>query len=177
LVAIIVRVVRRKVVKKDLRWLLAFPVYAIIAIIVHEGSHALAAMAEGARITKFVFWPTFHPVHFGYALWHGPTTWFAMAAPYFSGLIVFLVALLIVLEAKPRPRWVWLNILIMGMALTFLNSALNYGYYLAGAQNDITKLVQCLHPMAVHLYFVLTMLLYAWGLYYCYFRKKGPGLT
>jgi hypothetical protein len=169
---------RRKVVKKDLRWLLAFPIYAIIGTIMHEGSHALAAIAEGARITVFQFWPTsFSPVRFGYVGWHGYTTWFTRAAPYFSGLIVFLVALLIVLEAKPRRRWLWLNILIIGMATPLLNSALNYGYWLAGHQNDIAELLCHLDPVAVHLYFVLTMLFYAWGLYYCYFRKKGPGLT
>lgn len=159
--------------KKDLRWLLAFPVYAIIATIMHEGSHALAAIAEGARITKFEFWPTsFPPVRFGYVGWHGSTTWFTMAATYFCDLIIFLVALLIVLEAKPRRRWLWLNILIIGMATPFLNSALNYGTWLAGHQNDIGKLLRDLDPVAVHLYFVLTILLYAWGLYHCYFRKK-----
>jgi hypothetical protein len=164
-------------VKKDLRWLLAFPVYAIITTIRHEGSHALAAIAEGARITKFVFWPTFHPFHFGSVLWHGGTTWFTWAAPYFCDLIIFFIALLIILEAKPQRRWLWLNILIIGMATPFINSALNYFSGLASGQNDIGKILRHLDPIAVHSYFVLTLLLYAWGLYYCYFRKKGPGLT
>jgi hypothetical protein len=46
--------------RKDLLWALAYPVYQIIGTLRHEGSHALAAMAEGAKVTKSVFWPNFH---------------------------------------------------------------------------------------------------------------------
>jgi hypothetical protein len=160
--------------KKDLRWFLASPVYAIITVIRHEGSHALAAMAEGARITKFVFWPNFDLGKFswGYVRWHGATTWFSTAAPYFCDLIIFFVALLIILEVKPRRRWLWLNILIIGMLTPFVNSALNYFVGLAGSPQDVGGLLGSLDPIAVHLYFALTLLFYAWGLYYCYFRKK-----
>jgi hypothetical protein len=35
--------------KKDFLWLLLFPVYQTIGMIRHEGSHALAAMADGLR--------------------------------------------------------------------------------------------------------------------------------
>ena len=45
--------------RKDLLWGPAYPVYQIIGTIRHEGSHALAATAEGARVTNFVFWPSF----------------------------------------------------------------------------------------------------------------------
>jgi hypothetical protein len=160
--------------KKDFLWALASPVYEIIGVIRHEGSHALAAIAEGARIRNFVFWPTFHPFRLGYVRWVGSTTWFTHAAPYFCDLVIFFIAILIVLEAKPRRRWLWLNILIIGMATPLLNSAGNYGTWLAWGlgRNDIGKILVYLDPVAVHLYFVLTILLYAWGLYYCYFRKK-----
>ena len=156
--------------KKDFLWLLAFPVYQTIGTTRHEGSHALAAMAEGAKVTKFVFWPNFDLGKFmwGYASWVGPTTWFTRAAPYFCDLVIFFVALLIVLEAKPKPRWLWFNILIIGVGTPLLNSAINYfaGY------SDVRELLHDLNPIAVHLYFVLTLLFYAWGLYYCYFRRK-----
>ena len=91
--------------RKDLLWILAYPVYQIIGTIRHEGSHALAAMAEGAEAKKFVFWPNFDlgRFHWGYVDW-GYSTWFATAAPYFCDLITFFVALLIILEAKPRRR-------------------------------------------------------------------------
>jgi hypothetical protein len=161
--------------KKDLLWLLAYPVYQIIGTVRHEGSHALAAMAEGAKVTKFVFWPNFDlgKFYWGYASWHGSTTWLTTAAPYFCDLITFFVALVIILEVKPRRRWLWFNILIIGMLSPLVNSAYNYFRGLAGSPNyDVGRLLSALNPTAVHLYFVLTLLLYAWGLYYCYFRKK-----
>jgi len=159
--------------KRDLLWLLLYPLYQIISTIRHEGSHALAAMAEGAEITEFVFWPSFHPFRFGHVSWEGFTTWFTHAAPYFCDLITFFVALLIILEVKLKRRWLWLNILIIGMLSPFINSAYSYGRGLAGSPlSDVSKLLRDLDPIAVHLYFALTLLFYAWGVYYCYFRKK-----
>lgn len=164
--------------KRDLLWLILYPVYQTIGTIRHEGSHALAAMAEGAEVTEFVFWPSFRngKFFFGYVSWEGFTTWFTLAAPYFCDLITFFVALLVILEAKPQRRWLWLNILIIGMLSPLINSANNY---IGGLRflNDIGELLSDLNPTAVHLYFILTLLFYAWGLYYCYFRKKTPGLT
>jgi ABC-type spermidine/putrescine transport system permease subunit I len=164
--------------RKDLLWLLLYPVYQTIGAIRHEGSHALAAMAEGAEVRKFVFWPNFDLGAFswGYVSWHGSTTWFTTAAPYFCDLIIFFVALLIILEAKPRRKWLWLNILIIGMLSPLINSAYSYCGGLAGRLNDVGELLSDLNPIAVHLYFILTLLLYAWGLYYCYFRKKTSDL-
>ena len=160
--------------KKDFLWLLLYPVYQIIGTFRHEGSHALAAMAEGAEIKKFVFWPTFDLGRFqwGYVSWEGYTTWFTTAAPYFCDLITFFVALLIILVAKPKHRWLWFNILIIGMMSPLINSAYNYFGGVARGRNDVGELLWYLDPIAVHLYFALTLLLYAWGLYYCYFRKK-----
>jgi hypothetical protein len=159
--------------KRDLLWLLLYPVYQIIGTIRHEGSHALAAIAEGAEIKEFVFWPSFRPYFsWGYVSWQGSTTWFTTAAPYFCDLITFFVAFLIVLIAKPKPRGLWFNILIIGMLSPFINSLHNYRVGLAGSWNDVGKLLSALDPIAVHLYFALTLALYAWGIYYCYFRKK-----
>jgi len=69
--------------RKDLLWILAYPVYQIIGTIRHEGSHALAAMAEGIEVEKFVFWPSLPggKFYFGYVNWEGSTTWFVTAAP------------------------------------------------------------------------------------------------
>jgi hypothetical protein len=160
--------------KKDFLWLLAYPVYQTIGTIRHEGSHALAAMAEGAEVTKFVFWPSFRDgqLYWGYVSWVGSTTWFTTAAPYFCDLLIFFVALLVILKAKPQRRWLWLNILIIGMISPVVNSAYNYFGGVAGGPNDVSDLLSSLDPIAVHLYFVLTLLFYAWGVYHCYFRKK-----
>jgi hypothetical protein len=161
--------------KRDFLWAFAYPVYQIIGTARHEGSHALAAMAEGAKITNFVFWPNFDLGRFlwGYAGWEGSTTWFTLAAPYFCDLLTFFAAMLIIREAKPKHRWLWVNILIIGMISPLVNSAENYFRGLAGnPMNDVAKLFSSLDPTAVHLYFILTLLFYAWGVYYCYFRRK-----
>lgn len=160
--------------KKDLLWVLLYPIYQIIGTIRHEGSHDLAAMAEGAKVTEFVFWPNFDLGKFtwGYTSWHGSTTWFTTAAPYFCDLLIFFVALLIILQDKPQRRWLWFNILVIGVLSPFINSAYNYFWGVAGSLNDIGELLLDLNPIAVHLYFALTLLFYAWGVYHCYFRKK-----
>ena len=159
--------------RKDLLWALAYPVYQTISTIRHEGSHALAAMAEGAHITEFVFWPTFHNGRFywGYLYYEGSTTWFTMAAPYFCDLLMFFVAILIILETRPRHRWLWANLLIIGVISPLVNSAYNYFNGLR-VLNDVGELLSNLDPAAVHLYFALTLAFYAWGMYHCYFRKK-----
>jgi hypothetical protein len=160
--------------RKDLLWILAYPVYQTIGTIRHEGSHALAAMAEGAEVKSFVFWPNFDLGRFtwGYVSWQGYMTWFTTAAPYFCDLITFLIALLIILEAKPRRRWLWFNILVIGLISPLVNSAYNYFHGLAGSFNDVGELLWELNPVAVHLFFAVTLVFYAWGLYHCYLRKK-----
>ena len=160
--------------RKDLLWILAYPFYQIIGTLRHEGSHALAAMAEGAEVTKFVFWPNFDLGGFqwGYAGWDGSTTWFTTAAPYFCDLITFFVALLIILELRPRRRWLWANILIIGVVSSLVNSAYNYAGGLRGSLNDVGVLLWDLNPVAVHLYFAITLMFYAWGFHHCYVRRK-----
>ncbi len=160
--------------RKDLLWILAYPVYQTIGTMRHEGSHALAAIAEGARVTKFVFWPNFDlgNLRWGYVNWDGSTTWFTTAAPYFCDLITFFVALLVILEVEPRRRWLWLNILIIGIVSSLVNSAYNYFGGLCSSFDDVGELLGVLNPVAVHLYFTVTLVFYAWGVYHCYFRKK-----
>ena len=127
---------------KDFLWILLYPVYHTITVIRHEGSHALAAIAEGAQIEKFVFWPTpENPFLVGYVRYDIHTTWFTTAAPYFCGLITFFVAFLIILAAKPKPRWLWFNILIIGMLAPLIDSLANYGVGVAGHSNDIGRLL------------------------------------
>jgi len=161
--------------RKDLLWSLLYPVYQTIGTIRHEGAHALAAMAEGAEVNEFVFWPTFRNgviQRWGYVSWTGNTTWFVHAAPYFSDLITFFAAVLIILVAKPRQRWLRINIIIIGILSPLWNSVQNY---VGGFRrlNDVGKLLLSLDPVAVHTFFILTVLLYAWGMYYCYFRKRA----
>jgi hypothetical protein len=161
--------------RKDLLWMLAYPIYQTIGTFRHEGSHALAAMAEGAKVTNFVFWPNFDLGRstWGYVTWDGSTSWFTTAAPYFCDLITFFIALLVILEARPKLRWLWFNILVIGIVSPFVNSAYNYSGGLARGFNDVGELLHNPNPVAVKLYFALTLLFYAWGIYHCYLRKKS----
>ena len=120
-----------------------------------------------------VFWPSFDfgKFRWGYIVWGYPT-WFARAAPYFCDLITFFVTLLIIVEAKPKRRWLWINILIIGMLSPFINSLNAYVGGLTRSLGDVGRLLDSLDPIAVHLYFALTLAFYAWGLYHCYFRNK-----
>jgi hypothetical protein len=158
--------------RKDWLWLLFFPVYLILGTLRHEGFHALAAAAEGAEIQRFVFWPSISPggkFYFGYVSWRGGTTWLTTAAPYFGDLLTFGMGVLICTTFKIQRRGLWVNILIITMLSPLLNSAYNYGAGMR-SMNDVGSLLQTLHPLVVHIYFALTMALYASGFWF-FFRK------
>jgi len=78
--------------KKRLFWLFTIPVYLWIAIVRHEGSHALVAKWEGATIQQFTYIPSYSG-KYGFLWGHvsilGETTWFTLAAPYFFDIVSF----------------------------------------------------------------------------------------
>jgi hypothetical protein len=115
---------------------------------------------------------TWGGLQWGYASWVGATTWFTIAAPYFCDLITVFVALLIILEVGPPRRWLWLNLLIIGVVSPLVNSAYNYSGGLRGSFNDVGVLLRDLNPVAVHLYFAITLVFHAWRFYHCYLRRK-----
>jgi hypothetical protein len=164
--------------KKNLLWILLYPVYQILGSIRHEGSHALAAMAEGAKITEFVFWPTFKEdgsVLWGYVKWHEQTSWFPIAAPYFCDLITFFFAYFIVAKFDIKRYWLRINIIILGMISPLVNSVYNYWGGLSGP-NDVGYLFENLNIIIIHFYFGFTILLYAFGTYSC-LSIKSSGKT
>lgn len=165
--------------KTDLFWLLLSPVYLILGTIRHEGCHALAAIAEGLQVQKFVFWPSIGPggvFYFGYVYWEGTRSWMTMAAPYAGDLLTFAAGFIICAYTKIPQRWVWINVLILTVLSPFINSAFNYFGGINNG-NDIGFLLQALHPMLVHTYFGLTLAMYAWGLWSCFkARRADPAL-
>ena len=163
--------------KKDLRWLFLFPVYLLLGTIRHEGFHALAAVAEGAKIHQFVFWPSLGPggeFYFGYVSWQGTASWITTAAPYAGDLLTFLAGFLLLASIRIQHRGLWINILILTMLSPLLNSAYNYGGGLR-KMNDVGFLLHTLNPLAVHLYFAPTMTLYAFGIWYFVKKRGAPG--
>lgn len=140
---------------------MAYPIYQLLGTFRHEASHALAALAQGSRITRFVFWPTHG--YWGYVSWEGPTTAATLAAPYVCDLLTFAVSFLVCMSFRFKRRWLWLNVVIVGMVSPLANSLYNYLGDLRGP-NDVGRLFEMLPPALVHTYFWLTMGAYLAGL-------------
>ncbi|MBW2248894.1 MAG: hypothetical protein JRF62_17295 [Deltaproteobacteria bacterium] len=164
--------------KRDLLWILAYPIYQIIGTIRHEGSHALVALLEGARVTEFVFWPsiTKYGFYWGYVRITGSTDWVFLAAPYLVDLLTFTVffcvCMWLLIRRKwiwlmwllIRRKWIWLNLVIIGLISPLANSLYNY---LGSPEpnTDVGKLLDVLPGVVVHGYFWLTLSLYILGIF------------
>jgi len=151
--------------KRDLFWLLAYPIYQTIGTFRHEASHALVAMMEGATITDFVFWPSFTKFGFywGYVRYTGTTDWVCDAAPYLCDLLLFALFFLVIMRAPITKKWIWLNLIVIGLVSSFVNSFYNYCGS-AGPRNDIDKLLDILPSPLVHGYFIITLSVYILGI-------------
>jgi len=145
----------------DLLWILAYPAYQLIGTFRHEASHALAAMLEGAKITEFVFWPT--QGYWGYVRWIGPVSSVTIGAPYLCDFLTFGVFFSVCMLVCFRRRWVWLNLVVIGILSPLVNSFHNYRGGLQGP-NDVGKLLKLLPEEIVHGYFWVTISVYVVGL-------------
>jgi len=156
---------RRHLHRKDLLWLLAYPLYQLIGSLRHEVSHALVAVLQGARLQEFVFWPSFTGSTFrwGYVSWSGYTSWVATAAPYLCDLATFALFFVICMRWPLSRHWVWVNLVAIGLVSPLVNSAYNYFIGLLG-RGDVAQLLCELPGAAVQTFFAVTLLLYAVGL-------------
>jgi hypothetical protein len=149
----------------DFLWLLAAPLYLIATTLRHEGSHALVAMLEGCKVVDVVILPSFRGgFTFGYAALAGDPGWPMYAAPYCCDLLTFGVAFLVCFFVERIPRWVWLNIVVIGIVGPLANSLYNYqgGFWRSGT--DVASLLAALPDLWVHLYFAVTIAGYLLGL-------------
>lgn len=145
----------------DLIWILAYPVYQLLGTFRHEASHALAAILEGHRITEFVFWPT--QGYWGYVDWDGPVTAVSLAAPYLCDFLTFSVIFAVCMLVRFNRRWIWLNLIAIGIISPLVNSIHNYRNGLTDP-NDVGRLIKMLPEDMVHGYFWLTISVYLVGL-------------
>jgi hypothetical protein len=124
------------------------------------------ALLNGASVTEFVFWPsiTKHGFYWGYVRISGPTNWIFYAAPYLADLLTFAIFFSVCMWVLIRTKWIWLNIVIIGLISPFANSLYNY-WGNAGSSNDVGKLLKILPTSAVHGYFLLTLLIYILGIF------------
>lgn len=151
--------------KRDLLWALAYPLYQLIGTARHELGHAAVAWLQGYPITAFVFWPT--EDHWGYVVWEGPVTAVSLFGPYVLDLLTFLVAFLLIVRVRFRRRWLWLNVVILGVISPLVNSFYNYWGGLRGSSNDVGRLLALWPPSLVHGYFGVTLGLYLIGVGLC----------
>jgi hypothetical protein len=150
---------------RDLLWLLAYPFYQIISTFRHEGAHAMIALLGGGEITKFVFWPSMYKEKFywGYVICKGAKGWLFFAAPYLLDFLTFSAFFILCMGVIFKRRWIWLNLVIIGMLSPLVNSFYNYwgGFQ---SMNDVGKLFRDLPAGIVHWYFILTLSAYLVGL-------------
>ena len=153
--------VKQRLHRRDLIWILAYPLYQLIGTFRHEASHALAAVLQGATLERFVFWPTSFDSSFrwGYVSYSGSTDWVTTAAPYLCDLATFLVFFAICTRIRFRRHWVWVNLVALGLVSPLVNSAYNYVNGLRG-RGDVATLLVELPEGLVHGFFAVTIVIY-----------------
>jgi hypothetical protein len=151
--------------KTDLLWLLAYPLYQIIGTLRHEGSHALAAVLNGATIRQFVVLPSIvnGRLLWGYVDYTGDGTWLITAAPYLIDLLTFAVCFAWLMRVHFSRHAVWLNVVIVGLISPLINSAYNYNGRVSPG-NDVAQLLRVLPADWIQAYFAITLLMYLVGL-------------
>jgi hypothetical protein len=154
--------------KMDLLWILAYPIYQIVGTLRHEGGHALAILAQGGTVDEFVFWPT-EGGYWGYVSWQGASTSPAGeiaidAAPYLVDALTFLPFFAICMLVVFKWRWLWINLIAIGIVSPLVNSAYNYRAGLRTGQHDVGNLMAAIPPTIVHAYFWMTLTAYLIGL-------------
>jgi hypothetical protein len=161
--------------KYDILWVLACPAYLLIATIRHEGSHAIAGIMQGASVTQFVILPSFHEemgFSWGYVCFSGPTTWWMSAAPYLCDLFTFGVFFAVAMRLSSWPRWLWLNIVIVGLVSPLADTFYNYVGRLRDPSNDFAWLLQDFPGFPVHCSFIVVNAAYILGLYAVFMYSK-----
>jgi hypothetical protein len=151
--------------RRDLLWLVAYPAYQVLGTARHEASHALAAWIEGARVTSFVILPRLdgrRGVLWGSVGTDGPTTNLTSAAPYLVDLVAFGISFVVCMRLR-RPRWLWINVWIVGVLSPALDTA--YAYLNAAFRGigDVACLLRAGPAAAVHACFAAVLAIYAAG--------------
>ena len=150
---------------RDLLWVLAYPIYQVIGTFRHEGAHVLIAFLEGKEVTKFVFWPSTYNDQFywGYVVYEGSTSLLSSSAPYLLDLITFGIFLPLCALVLFKRKWIWINLIAIGLISPFANSIYNYRGRLSSL-NDVGKMFRDLPDLLVHGYFYSTLVIYLIGI-------------
>jgi hypothetical protein len=76
------------------------------------------------------------------------------------------------MRVRFRRKWVWLNLIIIGMISPLVNSLYNY-WGSENSSNDIGRLFADLPPEIIHGYFILTLFLYVIGIWIVFRRSES----
>ncbi len=124
----------------------------------HEGSHALVAWMEGAEINEVKLWPGVHEelgFYFAYVDHSGETSWLTEAAPFFSDILLLIIASALLFR-NPGTRHYY-AILLLGFVSPLIDLLYNYqgGFWRSGT--DVSDLLELLPGPIVHTAFGLTL--------------------
>jgi hypothetical protein len=161
--------------RTDLLWLLALPLYVVVGTARHETCHAVVAAAEGARITRFVVWPSVyeHQFFWGYVVWEGRTDVLVSIAPYLGDLLTFAVFWMVLTRVRFRRHWLWVNLLVLGLVSPLVNSAYEGAVAAFTGAGDVAVAAAALPRFTVAAYMTATVLLYLAGVLSLMIRPRG----
>lgn len=141
--------------KSDLWWLIALPLYQFIGTARHELAHAAMAGLQGATLTRIQLIPSIHPDHgllWGHVKWTGGAVdWLTTAAPYFGDILLAALCVPLCLRLQGLPRWLWLNLFILGTLSPLADVAYNYQKVFTRRDGDMNRLMAEFPPGLVHL--------------------------
>lgn len=151
---------------RDLLWLLGYPAYQLLGTVRHEASHALAAKIEGARILRFGILPRLdgqRGILWGFVVTEGHTTNFTSAAPYLVDLVTYAAFFVLCMRVR-APRWLWLNLAIIGVLSPAIDTL--YAYVNATIRDigDVAYLMRTGPAWAVHVLFTAAIAAYVAGI-------------
>ena len=141
----------------------------------HEGSHALMAFLEGADIEKLRLFPGIHDelgFYFAYVQHSGNTGWLTEAAPFFSDLILIIIATILLFNIKNLQYFN--TVLLLGFISPIIDLIYNYQGGLWRAGTDVSDLLNILPKTIVHLIFITAIILSVSG--YIFFIKRRQRL-
>jgi hypothetical protein len=139
--------------RKEMLWhLAALPAYAFLQLNIHEGSHALMALAVGAKIVSYCPYPHVYTYDGRHYFVYGSTLITDVKTknreamidlvPYLSDLSIFTITDLLISFGAVNPHSFFGGTLyFVGMVMPFMDFVINVNGY--SKQNDFSHLADC----------------------------------
>ena len=142
----------------------------------HEGSHACAALFEGAEIQAIRLLPGMDNelgFYFGYVLHTGEVTWLTDSAPFIADAIFLVVAAFLLWKLPQGSRWRFYTLMFGIISpLADLTYAYQSGLWRSGT--DVADLFLQLPSLAVHMFFLVAIV---FGVFLLRFTHRNRATT